>query len=369
MLHPLDEYPVHQVAAPLLHPATGDPNVYDRHFMHGYDAESGIIFVVALGVYPNRQVIDAALCVAADGHQRSVFASGRLARDRATSIGPISLEVVEEFQTLRVTVDAPDQGLQADLTFQARTAAIEEPRQVLMDRNRTILDTWRYTQFGRWNGTLRSGDQQVGVDGFHGTRDRSWGVRPLSGATPMAPATEPGGIHWLWAPLQFDDACLHLARSETPAGVPTLEGGVLAGDLGDRPGWDAPDTIEHLVRWSAEIDWAPERRWARQARLHVERGDRQGPMSLVLDPVGRIHMHGAGYLHFERGHGAWHDDLDVHGEELVHTDVGPWDMTGLHVHQVMRVSGDRQGVGVLEQLHLGPHGPWGLDGFIDPPSS
>lgn len=369
MLHPLDDLPLHQVAAPLLQTVSGDPNAYDRYFFHGYDADTGMIFVVAFGIYPNRQIVDGAFCVSVDGHQRSVFASGRASRERDTVVGPIRVEVVDPMRSLRVTVDAPEQGLEADLTFDARTAAIEEPRQVLMDRTRVVLDTCRYTQFGRWRGTLRTGGQSVEVrpEAFAGTRDRSWGVRPLSGATPAAPATTISGIWWLWSPLQFDDHCLHLALSEDPTGRRTLETGVVARELGDRRPWDAEDTLEHARRVDWDLTWEPGRRRATRAAFHVERLLGADPVAVELTPVGRIHMRGVGYTHLERGHGAWHGDLDVAGEELVHADVDAWDFTGLHVQHVVRVSGDRTGVGVLEQLHLGEHAPSGLTGFLDPP--
>lgn len=369
MLHPHDDLPFHQAAAPVLQPATGDPNVYDRYFFHGWDADTGMVFVVALGLYPNRQIVDGAFCVAADGHQRSVFASGRMTRERDTAVGPLRVEVVDPMRTLRVTVDAPEQGLQAELTFAARSAAVLEPRQTMMDRVRVIMDTCRYSQFGRWEGWLQTGDTRVEVtaDRVGGTRDRSWGVRPLSGGTPAAPSTDVPGIFWLWSPLQLDDGtCRHLALSEAPDGARTLETGVLVAPLDDRVPWDADDTLTHVRRVDHDLTWEPGRRRAARAAFAVEHLDGTHER-LELTPVGRVHMRGAGYTHLERGHGAWHGELDVTGEELVHADVDPWDLTGLHVQHVVRVSGDATGAGVLEQLHLGPHAPTGLTGFLDPP--
>lgn len=368
MLSAYDDYPIHQAAMPIFQTVTGDSNAYDRYFFHGYDADTGMIFVVALGVYPNRQIIDAAFCVSVDGHQRSVFASGRLDPERTCEIGPIRVDVVEPMRVLRVHVDAPEQGLAADLTFTARTAAIQEPQQVMMDRNRVTLDSCRFTQFGRWSGSLRTGDVDVAVtpDAFAGTRDRSWGVRPLSGATPLAPPTTGHSFWWMWAPLQFDDGCAHMAVAEDESGMRQLEASVLADLVGDGSTTD-PSSIEHGtgVRW--DVEWAPGVRRVRRAVLTLERlaGD---PHVHELEPVGRIHMRGVGYTHLERGHGAWHGELSVAGEELVHDDVDPWDFTALHVQQVMRVTGTRTGVGVLEELHIGPHTPSGLTGIMDPPA-
>lgn len=369
MLHPHDELPFHQAAAPVLQPATGDPNAYDRYFFHGWDAESGAIFVVALGLYPTRQVVDAAFCMAMDGHQRSVFASGRMSRERDTAVGPVRVTVDDPMRTLTVAVDAPDQGLEAELRFTARTAAILEPRQTMLDRARVVLDTCRYAQFGRWDGWVRSGDERVAVsaDRWGGTRDRSWGVRPLSGATPVAPSTAMPGIFWLWSPLQLEDGCLHLAVQEGADGARQLQAAVRATDVGDRPPWDADDTLANARLVDHAITWEPGRRRAARATWTVAALPHGGLERIELHPVGRVHMRGAGYTHLERGHGAWHGELDVAGEELVHADVDPWDLTGLHVQHVVRVDGDRRGAGVLEQLHLGPHAPTGLTGFVDPP--
>ena len=130
MITTFDDYPVHQTAEPLAVPGTGDRNYYDRYFFNGYDREGRFFFAVALGLYPNRKVVDAAFSVLYDGVQRSVHASGRAPLDRsaATAVGPITVEVLTPLRLLRVRVDAPEQGLSADLTFTARTPAVEEPR-------------------------------------------------------------------------------------------------------------------------------------------------------------------------------------------------------------------------------------------------
>ena len=87
MLTPFDDYPIHQTALPIAHPASGDPNQYDRFWFNGYTED--MFFAVAMGSYPNRGVIDAAFSVVHDSVQRSVFTSGRAPHDRSvTRIGP-----------------------------------------------------------------------------------------------------------------------------------------------------------------------------------------------------------------------------------------------------------------------------------------
>ena len=80
VLTPFDDYPIHQTALPIAHPATGDPNHYDRYWFNGYTED--FYFAVGMAVYPNRGIIDAAFSAVHDGVQRSVFASGRMPADR-----------------------------------------------------------------------------------------------------------------------------------------------------------------------------------------------------------------------------------------------------------------------------------------------
>ena len=75
MLTPFDDYPIHQTPLPLAHPASGDPNHYDRFWFNGYTED--YYFACGMAVYPNRGIIDGAFSVVHNGVQRSVFASGR----------------------------------------------------------------------------------------------------------------------------------------------------------------------------------------------------------------------------------------------------------------------------------------------------
>src|SRR5439155_7367575 len=74
MITPWDDYPVHQTAMPVATPVSGDPNHYDRYFFNGFDPNGEYYFGVALGIYPNRGVIDGAFSVVRSGVQHSVFA-------------------------------------------------------------------------------------------------------------------------------------------------------------------------------------------------------------------------------------------------------------------------------------------------------
>ena len=90
MLTSFDDYPIHQTAEPVAQPASGDRNVYDRYFFNGYSRDGDLFFAAALGLYPNRGVMDAAFSVVRGGRQHVVRASRRAPLDRRdTRVGPL----------------------------------------------------------------------------------------------------------------------------------------------------------------------------------------------------------------------------------------------------------------------------------------
>src|SRR5215510_4916276 len=106
MLTGFDDYPVHQTAEPVAQPSTGDRNFYDRYFFNGYSRSGDLFFAAALGLYPNRRVMDAALSVVRNGRQHNLRASRLAPAERAeTRVGPIAVEVIEPLRTLRVRVE------------------------------------------------------------------------------------------------------------------------------------------------------------------------------------------------------------------------------------------------------------------------
>jgi hypothetical protein len=374
MLSPFDDYPIHQVALPIAQAGGGHPDFYDRFWFNGYTED--FFFALAMGVYPNRGVIDAAFSVVHDGVQRSVFASGRAPLDRSVSeVGPIRVEIVEPMRSARLVVDAGDHGLEADLVFRTRTAAFEEPRQTRFNGVRLMMDLTRATQLGRWGGSLRSGDATIDLSDrtVSGTKDRSWGVRPVGEPAPMAPIVTAPQLFFLWAPLNFDDECFHYIVFEDLEGVPWSEAGVILPVLGDGDPVTGPGPVgEHLVDLRHDVRWAPGLRRSDGATLTFRReartdGAGPGPIETIeLEPISTFRMSGVGYSHPRFAHGRWHDELVVDGEAFDVDAIDTLDLRNIHVQQVMRARwGDRQGLGVLEQLAIGPHRPSGFRGFND----
>lgn len=366
MLTPFDDYPIHQTPLPLAQAGAGHPDHYDRFWFNGYTED--LYFALALGTYPNRGVIDAAFSVVHDGLQRSVFASGRIPLDRTqTRIGPISIDIVEPLRVNRIRVDAPEHGITADLTYRSRTGAYEEPRQTRYLGTRLAMDVTRATALGTWTGALSAGGDVVDLVGstVYGTKDRSWGTRPVGQPAPAAPEPGTDQIFFLWAPLNFDDTCLHYmvfedsqgnAWSTTAAILPIIdaEDPVYGPDLVvERP------HVEHAIRW------APGLRRAQGASLTVRREDLRTEQ-ILLEPRITFRMKGAGYFHPTWAHGRWHDELVVGGEQSPVEELDTLSPDCVHVQQVVKATwADRTGLGVLEQLAFGPHAPSGFREFLD----
>lgn len=360
-----DDYPVHQTQLPLAHAGGGNPDQYDRFWFNGF--RENLIFGVAYCIYPGRQLVDGAFSVVSGGVQRSVFASARAGVDPVdTRVGPLRIEIVEPMRVNRVIVDAPEHGLRADLTYTATTAVVEEARQERHVGPRTFMNVTRATQWGAWTGTLEVDGELVDLgEGLHGTKDRSWGTRTVHGTT-GAPAPPPE-VLFLWAPLHFGDECFHFLTFENPDGsawaadalvVPTLAPGAPVVGPGTEP--TALARVEHRIRWQ------PGTRRAASATLIAHTLD-GGADEIELEPLETFHMKGLGYNHPTWGHGVWHDELAVAGERYEVAGEDPMRPENLHVQQLVRARWrGRTGLGVLEQVLIGRHTPYGFREFLDP---
>ncbi|MEP0729641.1 MAG: hypothetical protein ABJC40_08410, partial [Parasphingorhabdus sp.] len=76
-------------------------------------------------------------------------------------------------------------------------------------------------------------------------------------------------------------------------------------------------------------------------------------------------------LHPVWGHGMDHGDLEVSHDVIALNPEPAIDMTTIHVQAlsdvVLTIDGkDHQGIGVAEQLFIGPHASSGLTGVMDP---
>jgi hypothetical protein len=374
MLSRFDDYPIHQMPVPVAQTGTADRNHYDRYFFNGYLPEGEVFFGGAMGLYPNRQVIDAAFSIVHDGRQKNLHVSGRAPVERAhTAVGPIRVEIVEPMKTIRMVVEGGEHGVEADVTFEARAVAIEEERQTRNDGNVQVMDVTRFTQSGTWSGWVAMDGTRIELDArvAWGTRDRSWGIRPVGEPAGGAPSTRVPQIFWLWAPLNFDDVCTYIALFDDAEGSRFYQHSLLAPvRRRDHHPFIDPGGVAELMRDTEfTIDWQPGTRRARAATmtLHPYHGE---PHHITFDVLYTFQMCGISYSHPEWAHGVWKGELAVEADEWKLAEVDPMARHNLHIQNMCRVTLDgRPGWGILEQIAIGPHHPTGLTGVLDPYTS
>jgi hypothetical protein len=192
-------------------------------------------------------------------------------------------------------------------------------------------------------------------------------VRQVGEPEGGAPSGAEPQFFWLWAPLHFGDFCAHFDVNEDADGRPWHAFGAripaLAvagqGEIDD----DAP--VERMAAVAHRIEWEPGTRRVRRAEL-VLSPHRGEPLAIELEPILTFQMLGIGYLHPEWGHGLWKGESATAAERFKLGDLSPLDPRHLHVQQLCRARwGSRQGIGLLEQLAIGPHAPSGFRSLFD----
>ena len=213
-----DEYPLHQTPEPIAFSGS-DRNFYDRYFFCGYLPDGSGYFALAFGVYPHLNIADAHFSTLRDGVQHCIHASRILHMERMDlQVGPIRIEVIEPLQALHVTVAETD-GISADLICEGRAFPLQEPRFSRRIGPRMLMDLTRFTQNVRWRGAISVDGAAIAYEGGLGTRDRSWGVRPIGAADaqPTVPMIAPQ-FYWLWAPTNFANLSLFFHVNEDERG-------------------------------------------------------------------------------------------------------------------------------------------------------
>jgi hypothetical protein len=371
MLTRFDDYPIHQVPEPVAHNISSDRNVYDRYWFNGYQDDGEFYFAVGMGLYPNRGVLDCGFSIVRGGEQHAFHGSRRAPGEPSdTSVGPFRIEVVEPMRKARVVLEPNETGIECDLTFTARTACVEEGRQTIRNGTRVFLDVQRFAQFGRWQGEFRYAGQAVKVDATRvlGTKDRSWGIRPVGEPeTGGAPMTRLPQVCFMWSPVHWQDRCTHFGVFEDETGFAWHQDGAIV------PVYDTPDAIpgiedpaiERMGSVSHRMTYAPGTRRAAKAEITLKA--RSGEEHVIeLEPLLCFRMKGIGYSHPEWGHGRWKGELAIAGESWKVDDVNELTPDNVHVQQVMRArSNGQEGIGVLEQIILGPYAPAGFTSFLD----
>ncbi|MFZ3468982.1 hypothetical protein ACODT3_32200 [Streptomyces sp. 4.24] len=364
----LDEYPIHQAPLSMKHLVTGDRNAYDRCIFHVFDHAGRAVLILGLGVYPNAGVIDAYATLRIGDELLAVRASDALSDDRMDlSVGPLRITVDEPLKRLTLTCAAdpadPD-GLSYDITWTAEFPAVWEPHHTQRRGDRLILEGRRFVQAGNVTGTIRAKGEEFVLDAaeWTGTRDRSWGVRPIPGEEGGRAAEEhrPEGFHWLWIPVRFEDRFLMVIAQEDADGLRNLSEAVqVFPEGGGRPdvqlGWPHTD-----------IRYRPGSRHPESAVVHLTDPAGRKPLELGVEILNSSPLAvGAGYPPAsDWQHGTWQGRgwTDRRVYDLSDPAAHPMAAFGVTDHSARFTLDGRTGFGIFEHGSFGRHDP---SGFTD----
>ena len=360
----LDEFPIHQSPLSMARVATSDTNFYDRCYFNVHDRTGDRFLISGLGVYPTLGVVDA-YALAREGDTQFAVRYSDALSERSTDqrVGPYRIEVDEPLHTLRFVCDGDPDVIAFDLTWQASFPPILEQPHVLLTGTRVTLDASRFAQVGTWSGDLSVGGTAFTVDPavWLGTRDRSWGIRPVGEPTPPGRAAdEPGeGFWWLCTPLRFEEFALLVVLQESPDGQRTMN---------EASRVFADGRVEQLGWPRVHIDYRSGTRHPEHARLELTSpaGER---LVVEVDTLTSIALHvGGGYGGDpDWGHGRWMGRGWSRADRYDLTDPAvvarlPWGVTD---HVARATCDGAEGWGMFEHASLGRHDPTGFAGWTD----
>lgn len=363
---PLDEYPIHQVPLSMERVATTDRNAYDRCYVNAHDRSGDLFVVTGMGVYPNLGVVDAFLTVKIGDRQTTLRLSDVLGDDRmAQRVGPYAVEVVEPLRRIRIVCEDDGHGVAADLVWTGSFPPVEEPRHQLRQGDRLVIDSCRFAQVGTCSGVVRvDGEERRLEDASSaGTRDRSWGIRPVGETEPRTGAVarwvEGFGFWWTYAPIRFEEFAIVVIAQEDGDGTRTLNEAVRV--------WPAAAhrPPEPLGWPEFDVRYAGGTRRVEGATITIPR--RRDPLVLEVESLGHVVMSaGPGYNGDpDWTHGTWRgagssERVDV---DLTDPAIAGRAAFGIVDHVARARCGDAEGWGLFEHAAIGRHAPSGFEGF------
>jgi hypothetical protein len=173
---------------------------------------------MGFGHFPGRNVADGYAIVSLPGEQRNVRFSTELSATQGDGAGPLRFKCLEPNKAWNLRLGPNPTGMEYDVTWRARTPYWLDV--VKVENAENVSTNFEHlVQSGRYEGSITIDGKQRSVDGWYGQRDRSRGVRTMSGGQ---------GLH-IWYQAQFEDRSIGFLLVESRTGERILlEGSVMA---------------------------------------------------------------------------------------------------------------------------------------------
>lgn len=252
------------------------PGFFDRFMFNMHPVAGGAPSVImGLGRYPLKDTVDGFVVVSTKDEQRNLRYASLLSTAPEDGAGPFRFEVRQPNREWRLVLGPNEIDVEFDITWKARTPAWFGTVAVENTASETPTSFEHLFQSGFYTGELSIDGQAVSVDGWYGQRDRSRGVRTMSGGQ---------GLH-IWYQAQFPEFAVGFLLVETrDHSRLLLEGAVMHADGRLDPIVDA----RHDLRFSDGLDLI-----GGEVEVRTEAGERYR-MSADAS-AGGGYMAGAGY--------------------------------------------------------------------------
>jgi hypothetical protein len=368
MLTKYDDLMCHQTPTTFDHVISSDRNWVERLWFGAHDKAGKYYLTVGIGLYPNRNVMDAYASMTVDNVQHSVRASRELcpAYDEV-KVGPFSYQVVEGMRKLEFALGENEHGLSFDVNFEATMEPYEETHQFTRARGRVKEDVARFLQVGKPSGWIKLGGKTYDVDRTEwvAERDHSWGIRwggggGGEGGGPGETGVQPDeflpGILYTLAIVEFEDWGFGYHVREDPQGKPWFFSGAIFYPCG------SGKQELRLVGMDHEFEFYPELRQPKAARVVLHGADGSDTEVLIRAQV-PFYLGPNGYYYYKDFRcGQWKGPSYIDGHQLDLNNHEVRKATHILNEQSAEVRcGDDVGYGTIEMLSYGnyPNYGWG----------
>lgn len=242
-LVPADEYFYHQIPEPHVNVATYHEHWRDSYFfvLHPRDT-LGDVIILTMAHYPQSQTMDSLQLGTIQNRPILAYHSRQYGDDPHTPrVGPVSIDIVEPFKIIKLSVAGGSAPVNLDLMFTARTRAHGLRRGTMKAGHEIVWDQSHLIQSGNYSGTYTYEGNIYPVDNWWGQRDHSWGIRD-HGRCPM----------WMWLAIQLPDGMFGVWHWEYANGARVYSDGCYAPADGSHP---IPIMdFHHELHWLDEND-------------------------------------------------------------------------------------------------------------------
>jgi hypothetical protein len=338
LLTETDDFFAHQIAESHTIVQLNDPSWAERAYFTLCDPDR-FGLDIGMSMYANNNRIETyAILTTSRELQVSMRAGRDLGADRwPLSAGPVTTHIVEPLKRWHLVCEPNESGIEFDLIYTARARPHEGRSPTLRKHNRLMYDNTNMWQTGRWDGVVRLDGTEYPVDGIHGHRDRTWGVR----------ASGEGRFNrglLLWVAAEFEDvSVMSLVHERYNGQLRDCTGAVSYAESGE---------LVPIVGWEHDLEFDHDTRLFQRGSVRFT--DATGKVwEIEAEPTLRLFLHGGGYTSGNDRRGflpvaLWTERWDLTDRSLIPR------IDGLN-DQISRFRcGDRTGHGIVETL-IGEH--------------